>query len=280
MNRSLITGSNTMGQLQIQLDTIGNNVANLETTGFKKTQASFSELLFQQFNPNPRTEYETNRLTPLGIRTGVGALVSTTDLLHKVGAAKNTGRSLDVMLNDAYDFLRVGVPNANGDMQVRYTRDGSLALSLVADNPNVVALVTSEGYPVLDENNQPVYLPADAESVNIRADGSIYSQVSDGTIVETKLTIANFTRPQLLQKMGDNTYAMQNLEGTGIEEADVFRVLGVDEGSLAQGMLEASNVKLEDELTELITAQRAYQLTSRAVQYSNEMMGLVNNLRK
>lgn len=280
MNRSLITGSNTMGQLQIQLDTIGNNVANLETTGFKKTQASFSELLFQQFNPNPRTEYETNRLTPLGIRTGVGALVSTTDLLHKVGAAKNTGRSLDVMLNDAYDFLRVGVPNANGDMQVRYTRDGSLALSLVADNPNVVALVTSEGYPVLDENNQPVYLPADAESVNIRADGSIYSQVSDGTIVETKLTIANFTRPQLLQKMGDNTYAMQNLEGTGIEEADVFRVLGVDEGSLAQGMLEVSNVKLEDELTELITAQRAYQLTSRAVQYSNEMMGLVNNLRK
>lgn len=280
MNRSLITGSNTMAQLQLQLDTIANNIANVHTTGYKKSKASFSELLFQQFNPNPRTEYETNRETPIGIRTGVGALVSTTDLFYKLGSPLTTDRSLDVMLNNPYDFLRVGVPNGNGGTEVRYTRDGSLALSVVNGNPNVVALVTSEGYPLLDGNNQPVYLPANTESIHIRADGTIYSQVPDGTIVETKLTMANFMRPQLLQKMGDNTYAMQDLQGTGIQEEDVFQVLGAGEGSLAQGMLEQSGVKLEEEMTDLITAQRAYQLTSRAVQYSNDMLGLVNSLRK
>lgn len=279
MNRSMITGSNTMGQLQQQLDSIANNVANVQTTGFKKTKASFSELLFQQFDPNPRTEYDTNRSTPLGIRTGVGALVSTTDLFHKVGPAQVTNRSLDVMLNNPYDFLRVAVPNANGG-EIRYTKDGSLALSVVEGDPNVVALVTSEGYPLLDANNEPVFLPANTKYVNIQSDGTIYSQVPDGTIVETKLTMAHFTRPQLLQKMGDNTYAVQDLTGTGIQEADVFQVLGAGEGNLAQGMLEQSNVKLEEELTDLITAQRAYQLTARAVQYSNDMLGLVNSLRK
>lgn len=280
MNRSLITGANTMGQLQVQLDTIANNIANLKTTGFKKTTASFSELLYQEFRPNPRTDYETGRNTPLDIRTGVGALVSTTDLLHRIGSPQTTNRPLDVMLNGAYDFIRVGVPDGNGAMQVRYTRDGSLALSVLPDDPNRVQLVTSEGYPLLDANNQAIYLPANATGVSIRNDGSIYSKMPDGTIIETKMSMANFSRPQLLQKMGDNTYALQNLEGTGINEADVYRILGEGEGSLAQGMLESSGVRMEEEFTDLITAQRAYQLTARAVQYSNDMLGLVNGLRK
>ena len=280
MNRTLITGANTMGQIQVQLDTIANNIANINTNGFKKTQASFSELLFQEFQPNPRTEYETGRLTPLGIRTGVGALVSTTDVIHRVGSAQVTDRSLDVMLNDPYDFLRIGVPDGNGGMEVRYSRDGSLALSTVPNNENLVQLVTSEGYALLDANNAPIYLPKDATGVSIKSDGRIFSTMPDGTIVESRMTLANFTRPQLLMKSGENTYSLQDLTGTGVNEADVFRVLQDGEGSLAQGMLETSNVKMEEEFTDMITAQRAYQLTSRAVQYANDMMGLVNSMKR
>lgn len=280
MNRSLITAANTMGQIQIQLDTIANNVSNWNTTGFKKTSASFSELLYQEFQPNRRVDYEVGRDTPLGIRTGVGALVSTTDILHRIGSPQTTDRSLDVMLNNAYDFLRVGVPDGNGNVQVRYTRDGSLALSTLPNENGLVQLVTSEGYPLLTDGNEPVYLPADATGISIRSDGTIYCELPDNTIVETKLSIANFSRPQLLQKMGDNTYALQDLEGTGIQVEDVYRILGAGEGSIAQGMLEMSTVDLGGEFTDLIAAQRVYQLSARAVQYSNDMLGMVNSLRK
>ena len=128
MNRSMITASNTLAQIQHQIDLIGNNMANVDTNGYKRSEASFNDLLVQQMNNQPDKAKEIGRLTPLGIRHGNGAKLSQAQLVLAQGALKTTGRNLDVALTKENLFFTVNVQDQNGS-STRFTRDGAFHIS-------------------------------------------------------------------------------------------------------------------------------------------------------
>lgn len=152
MLRSMITASNTMFELQKQIDNISHNLANTDTTGYKAKNTSFSELIRQQIEQvnEKNNEVAASRKTPPGLRLGVGA-VMTDRLTHKQGSLKETGRDLDIALTSPYQYFQVNV-----DGEVQYTRDGAFYLTPAAGNANQMQLVTKEGHAVLDENGNPI----------------------------------------------------------------------------------------------------------------------------
>lgn len=282
MLRSMITASNTMGQLQKQLDIVSNNIANVNTFGYKRNEATFGELLVQQFNNQPKERYEGNsRITPMGIREGVGARVSQTYLSLKQGAVVSTGRALDVAITDERTMIRV-LANENGKQEIRYTRDGNLQLSTYPLDNTKVMLVTSAGNPVVDETNNPILLPAKTKGdISIGTDGTIVATPADNSApVTANIGLSRVVRQQLLVTKGQNTFALAPNTGVG-QEVAVINLAGAARasGGLRQGMIEQSNVDLSDEMTNLMTTQRAYQFNSRAITMGNDMLGLINNMR-
>lgn len=279
MNRMMITASNTMGQLQKKLDTVSNNIANSETTGYKQKQAYFSDLLTQEFNNQERVEKEKGRLTPNGIRVGVGASMSQSKLNTEVGAILKTGRDLDVALNKENLYFTVSVQNG-ANVETRYTRDGAFYLSPVGEK---LQLVTSEGHAVLDEDNEKILIGEDMKRISFKSDGHIrvvYQNNSEETI---DLAIISVEKPQFLEKVSDNTFTLpNNMAQLGVTENEIYTPLtGAlrNQVSLTGGALEQSNVDLSAEMTELIQVQRQYQFQSRAVSMADQMMGLVNGIR-
>jgi flagellar basal-body rod protein FlgG len=271
MNRSLITATNTMTQLQKQLDTISNNIANLNTTGFKRRETNFQELLVQQFNNQPVDRNEVGRLTPTGIRQGVGAKVSHTTLQLTQGAITTTERALDVALLKQNQFFEVEVDGAP-----RYTRDGSFSLSVLESG--AVQLVTSEGYPVVSETG-PVIFNEGYNGFTISDNGQLTVDYPDGTSDVFNLSVVEITRPQLLQSAGNNVYSLPNLQGLNIGQDDVFAAIDRNDVSVLQGALEQSNVELQKEMTELLNTQRSYQFNAKSISIADQMMGLINGIR-
>ncbi|RXJ02932.1 flagellar hook-basal body protein [Anaerobacillus alkaliphilus] len=277
MNRSMITATVTMGQLQKQLDTISNNVANVNTTGFKRRDVQFQDLLFQQLNNQPVARQEVGRNTPLGLRMGTGARVSQTALRMEQGAIMQTGRTLDLALGDKN--LLFEVVSTDGARQ--FTRDGAFYFTPNPNNENEVYLVTSDGRYVMSETGQAITIPARHESLLITETGRILvtTKGANNQDVEqevARLQIVQINKPQLLQNMGDNYFGFPNLEALGLNYQDVLE--GVP-GRLIQGALEGSNVDLGKEMSDLILAQRAYQFNTRSISIADQMMGLVNNIR-
>lgn len=277
MNRSMIIASNTMNQLQKQLDIISNNMANAETTGYKKRAVTFTDLLAQSFNNQPNENEEIGRLTPTEIRLGTGAKIAQSQLVLKQGNLKETGRSLDIALTSSNQFFKVLVNN-NGESKIRYSRDGALSLSPIG--PNEVMLVNSSGYPILDENNQTITFSGDSKQFSISGDGRLVVNAPNGTQQNFNLGIVSVKKPQLLEQVGENLLGIP--DNIGVNSNDVLTELtgalrnGV---SLKQGSLEASNVDLGSEMTNLINVQRSYQFQSKAITLSDQMMGLVNGIR-
>lgn len=279
MNRMMITASNTMGQLQGKLDTVANNIANSETTGFKAKQTYFSDLLVQEFNNQERVEKEKGRLTPNGIRVGTGAKMSQSRIDTGLGAISQTGRDLDVALNKENLYFTVSVQNGT-NMETRYTRDGAFYLSPIGDQ---LQLVTSEGHPVLDANNERILIEADMEKMTFADDGEIRVTYQNGGAETFDLGIVSVEKPQFLVNMSDNTFTLpNNMAQLGVTENEIYTPLtGAlrNQVSLTGGALEQSNVDVSAEMTELIQVQRQYQFQSRAVSMADQMMGLVNGIR-
>lgn len=276
MNRSMIIATNTLNQLQKQLDIISNNMANIDTTGFKKREATFSDLLFQQFNNQLDPSKETGRNTALGIRLGAGAKVGQSQMLLTQGNVKETKRPLDIAFTSENQFLKV-LTNENGQSDIRYTRDGNLSLSPVGNNE--VMLVNNSGYPVLDENNKMITFPANAESYTITNQGTLQVKWNNGQTRDYNLGVIAVNKPQFFEQYGDN---LIGLPQNGVTGTNVFtNMVGPARMniSIQQGALEGSNVDLGQEMTKLINVQRDYQFQSRAVTISDQMMGLVNGLR-
>lgn len=273
----MIIASNTMNQLQKQLDIISNNMANAETTGYKKRAVTFTDLLAQSFNNQPNENEEIGRLTPTEIRLGTGAKIAQSQLVLKQGNLKETGRSLDIALTSSNQFFKVLVNN-NGESKIRYSRDGALSLSPVGRNE--VMLVNSSGYPILDENNQTITFSGDSKQFSISGDGRLVVNAPNGTQQNFNLGIVSVKKPQLLEQVGENLLGIP--DNIGVNSNDVLTELtgalrnGV---SLKQGSLEASNVDLGSEMTNLINVQRSYQFQSKAITLSDQMMGLVNGIR-
>ncbi|MGV3465046.1 MAG: flagellar hook-basal body protein [Heyndrickxia sp.] len=276
MNRSMIVATNTLNQLQKKLDIISNNMANVDTTGYKKREATFSDLLFQQFNNQLDPAKETGRNTALGIRLGTGAKIAQSQMLLTQGNIKETERPLDIAFTNKNQFMKV-LTNENGQSEVRYTRDGNLSVSPVGNNE--VMLVNNSGYPILDENNNMITFPANAASYTISNQGSLQVKLDNGQTRSINLGVIAVNKPQFFEQYGDN---LIGLPKDGVSGTNVFtNMIGQarDNISIQQGALEGSNVDLGQEMTSLINVQRDYQFQSRAITISDQMMGLVNGLR-
>ncbi|QKS72740.1 flagellar hook-basal body protein [Paenalkalicoccus suaedae] len=276
MNQSMINSSVTMGQIQHKLDTIGNNLANANTTGFKRREASFSDLLFQQVNNQRVGPYEAGRESPEGIRRGSGAVISQTALRFEQGDMQMTERDLDVALTAPGYFFEVS-PTENGER--RFTRSGSFYLSPVPGVEGQNNLVNQQGEFVLGADGNPVVLPANPFQLRINESGVISTVDIDGNEEEVAtLQLVNITRPQLLTSLGENYYTFPNLDDLNLAMEDVMEE-GVDAQVVQQGALEMANVDTARQMADMLSAQRFYQFNSSAIQMTDQMMGMITNLR-
>jgi len=253
MLRAFSTAATGMTAQQMMVDVTANNLANINTTGFKRSQIDFQDLLYVKMKESG-AEVVSGTKSPTGMEVGSGVRAASTVKVFTGGELVNTGRNLDLaILGDG--FLQVTLPN--GD--IRYTRDGALQTN--ADGQ----LVSTAGYSI-----QPaIAIPTDAVAVDIGRDGGVNVTSATGTqsVVGT-IQLVRFSNPSGLSSEGDNLLAETEASGTpttGTAGENGF-------GMIQAGFLEKSNVQMVTELVNLITAQRAYEVSSRAIKAGDEML--------
>lgn len=275
MNRTMIIASNTLNQLQKQMDVISNNMANVDTNGFKKTNATFTDLLFQQVNNQANLDEEVGRQTPNGIRQGNGAKLAQTQLVMTQGNIKTTDRQLDTAFTKEGQLYRVLVQDGTTS-EVRYTRDGAFYLSPISDTENM--LVTNEGFPILDENNNPIVMNNNVRDYAVSPTGTVTVNLTNGGTQNINLGVSYANNPQSLEKTGDNLYRLSDVANREQVLTDMDGALR-SQISIQQNALEQSNVDMSREMVNLIATQRSYQFQSRSISIADQMMGLVNGIR-
>lgn len=269
MNTSMITATNTLGQLQKQMDIISNNLANIDTTGYKSKQSTFTDLLVQQLNNQPDASKEVGRVTPNGIRQGTGARLSQSQMNMAQGSFLQTGRDLDTAFQQPDQYYKVSTQDG-----IEYTRNGAFELSPVA--PNETMLVTSDGNPILDDQNKPIVINGTAQKIDITQNGVMNVAMTDGTTQSFNLGVVQINKPQFFEQKGGSLIGLPNNVPA---PAGVLTDLPRGQISIGQRMLEQSNVDMSKEMTDLINTQRSYQFQSRAITISDQMAGLVNSIR-
>jgi flagellar basal-body rod protein FlgG len=260
MLRSLYSAAAGMESQQLNLDVISNNLANVNTTGFKKSKAEFQELLYQTTRA-PGADQGSGNQVPTGIQIGQGSKAVATARIFTNGDLTQTGEQLDVAVQGD-GFFEVQMP----DGTLAYTRDGGFKTG-----PDG-RIVTSDGLP-LQAGFQPV--PAGTTNITIGSQGNVTYTGANGT-TSFQVQLVRFANPAGLESMGGNLYKETTASGTpqlGTPGSNGF-------GTLNQGYLELSNVKVVEEMVNLIQAQRAYEVNSKAVQAADEMMQQSNNLKR
>ena len=264
MMRALYTAATGMGAQQMNVDAIANNLANVNTTGFKKSRVDFQDLLYQQIRMAGASSSDSTQI-PTGISIGLGVRPAATQKMFTPGLPKLTDQPLDVRL-DGDGFFQIELP----DGDTGYTRDGSFKL----DEERRV--VTSDGY-LLTPN---ITIPENVafENISIAQDGTVQALVAGETTPTDvgQITVATFVNPAGLNAMGSNLLKESAASG----EPNVGNPGTEGRAALVQGSLEMSNVAVIDEMVDLITAQRAYDVNSKSIQTSDEMLGLANNLKR
>ncbi len=253
MLRAFSTAATGMNAQQMMVDVTANNLANINTTGFKRSQIDFQDLLYIKMR-EAGAEVASGVKSPGGMEIGSGVRAASTIKVYSQGESVNTGRNLDVAIMGDGFFQ---VTNANGD--TRYTRDGSLQMNSEGQ------LVNNNG----DTIEPAITIPTDATAVGIGKDGSVNVTTAAGTqsVVGT-IQLARFPNPSGLSSEGDNLLALTEASGTattGTAGTNGF-------GTLQGGFLEKSNVQMVTELVNLITAQRAYEVCSRTIKAGDEML--------
>ena len=278
MSRTLLTASNTLSQLQKQMDVISHNIANVDTTGYKKQNATFTDLLVQQLNNQPDTASEIGRFTPNGIRQGSGAKLAQIMTVMTQGGLKSTGRELDAAFTKEGQFFRISVETETG-REVQYTRDGSFYLTPVSNDE--LMLVTSDGNLVLDEDDNPIEINGQAKEYKIDPQGRLIVSMDNGTEQSFNLGVSLVNKPQFLELKGNNLLGLPENIADLNEDEIVTKLNGPDRDqiSMEQGALEQSNVDLSKEMTDLIQVQRSYQFQARSINMADQMMGLINGIR-
>ena len=278
MIRTMTTATNTMNQLQNQLNLIGNNLANSGTDGYKTTSTNFQELLYQQFD-NEKSD-TAPRQSPAGIRYGSGAMLGQTQINWKSGNVQRTDRQLDFALTTPKQYFNVLMP-VDGQEQTVYTRQGAFNLSPVADGQ--VMLVTSEGHAIADSSGSPITFADDVSDYSVSPGGLLSLTHADGTRETIELAVTVLDRPDLMQHLSGTYMGLPgNMADLGVTPQDVMTNLqGADRSviTVESGALEGSNVDYEKEMTDLITVQRSYQFNARAVTLADQMLGLINGIR-
>ncbi|GAA6983540.1 flagellar basal-body rod protein FlgG [Helicobacter pylori] len=262
MLRSLYSATSGMLAQQTHIDTTSNNIANVNTTGFKKSRADFNDLFYQAMQ-YAGTNTSNTTLSPNGMEVGLGVRPSAITKMFSQGSPKETENNLDVAITGK-GFFQVQLP----DGTTAYTRSGNFKLDEQGN------LVTSEGYLLIPQ----ITLPEDTTQVNIGVDGtvSVTQGLQTTSNVIGQITLANFVNPAGLHSMGDNLFSITNASG----EAIVGNPDSQGLGKLRQGFLELSNVRLVEEMTDLITAQRAYEANSKSIQTADSMLQTVNSLKR
>ncbi len=259
MLRAFSTAATGMTAQQMLVDVIANNLANINTTGFKRSQIDFQDLLYEKLVESG-VEVAAGVNSPGGVEVGSGVRVAATVRVFTPGEFQNTGRKLDIAIRGD-GFLQVTLPN--GD--IRYTRDGALQTN--ADGQ----LVTTTGYAI----EPAITVPTDAVSIDIGKDGGVNVTDATGTTsVVGTVQLVRFPNPSGLSSEGDNLLAQTEASGTattGTAGENGF-------GSIQSGFLEKSNVQMVTELVNLITAQRAYEINSRAIKAGDDMLRTANNI--
>ncbi|AUM00424.1 flagellar basal-body rod protein FlgG [Zoogloeaceae bacteirum Par-f-2] len=260
MIRSLWTARTGLDAQQTQLDVISNNLANVSTNGHKRQRAVFEDLLYQTIRqPGAQSTQQTQISS--GLQIGTGVRVVATERVFTQGNLQQTGNSLDLAIQ-GNGFFQVQMP----DGTIAYTRDGAFQL----DNQGNV--VTASGYPLADAIN----IPADARSITIGKDGTVSVLVAgDVNPVQVgAIQLATFVNPGGLQSAGENLF--YETASSGVANLNVPGTNGA--GVLNQGYVETSNVNVAEELVSMIITQRAYELNSRAIQTSDQMLGRLTQL--
>lgn len=263
--QTLYTAATGMEALETKLDVIANNMANISTTGFKKDRANFEDVFYRQYRLPGAQDADGTR-TATGIEVGLGTRVSSTQSNFKQGAFQTTNNPLDLAI-EGDGFFKV--QGANGASY--YTRAGNFNLN--ADG-EIVLGSASNGYRI-DPN---FTVPADATGIVVSQDGLIsYSTQGSDTLTQLgQIQLSKFVNPDGMLKLGDNLY--QATDASGSETTGNPGQTGF--GNLRQGFLEASNVEPVNELIDLITTQRAFELNSQVVQAGDQIMQIVANLRR
>lgn len=270
MMRALWTAGSGMKAQQFNVDVISNNLANVNTTGYKKERAEFKDLLYQTME---RAYVLDDGGKPVNLQVGHGTEVGATVRNFESGNLDNTGSSLDFAISGDGFFTIMGPGE-----KIKYTKAGAFKISVSEDG--LRKLTTADGYPVLDNAEQEIVFDSDVDlsKLVVTPSGAMGYQNADGETVDLGQTIGmvNFPNKYALEAVGGNLFAKNTASGEPVQASE-------DESNssiIKQCFLEDSNVQVVDEMVKLIIAQRAYEMNSKAIQSSDDMLQIANNLMK
>ena len=257
---------------QLNLDTIANNLSNVNTTGYKTQVNEFKSLLYQSIQTKTTSANGENR--PSGAQVGLGVRNSSITSIFKEGNLYASEMDTSFAI-DGKGFFAVRAADGN----TYYTRNGNFNFTLASNGGNMLA--SSEGYPVLSTEGQPIILPEEytVSRIVVTADGTLSYPDENGNPQPIGFTIGvyQFNNPNGLEKLGDNLFQQTAASGQPLNEATNDNL---QRSSIIQGYLEGSNVQVADEMVNMIVTQRAYELNSKAIIASDEMLQQANNLRR
>ncbi|MGI9135348.1 MAG: flagellar basal-body rod protein FlgG [Rhodoferax sp.] len=260
MINSLWISKTGMEAQQMQLDVISNNLANVSTNGFKKSHAVFEDLMYQNLRQVGSASSEQSTL-PTGLQIGLGVRTVATSRSFSQGSLQQTSNNMDVAVQGA-GFFQITMP----DGSIGYTRDGSFQIDSQG------RMVTAAGHPLTSS----ITVPSNATAITISTDGSVSASIPGQTAPQPlgAITLANFVNPPGLEPKGQNIYAESSASGQ--PTAGTAGANGL--GTLMQGFVETSNVNVVQELVSMIQTQRAYEMNSKAIQTSDQMLQKLGQL--
>jgi len=260
MMQSLWIAKTGLDAQQTQLDVVSNNLANVSTNGFKRSRAVFEDLLYQTIRPAGAQSSQQTQV-PEGLQVGTGVRMVATARLHTQGNMQQTANQFDLAVSGS-GFFQIQMPDGTN----AYTRDGSLHMDAQGQ------LVNSNGYPL----SPAITIPANTQSVTVAPDGtiSVTQQGAAAPVQVGTVQLANFINPAGLQALGQNVYAETAASGTATTGTPGTNGLG----TINQGFVETSNVNVVEEMVSMIQTQRAYEINSKAIQASDQMLQKLSQL--
>jgi flagellar basal-body rod protein FlgG len=262
MDRALSAAASGMEAEELKMSIIANNLANVNTNGFKKSRAEFQDVLYDNLRAAGGQTANGEQI-PAGLQVGQGVRTAGTQRIFSMGDIRQTNHAFDVAIEGDGFFQ---VQQANGE--IAYTRDGALKLDATG------RFVTTDGQVIIPQ----ITVPRDASGVTIGRDGTVSAILADSSSQPVELgnlTLVRFSNPAGLEPMGHNLYGMTAASGQPIINPPGTQ----GTGSLAQGFLEGSNVRAVDEMIDLITTQRAYEMGTKIIQAADQMLSSTSNIR-
>jgi flagellar basal-body rod protein FlgG len=260
--RALKIAATGMSAQQMRVETISNNLSNMSTTGYNARRAEFADLHYQQLSRAGTVNAANGTVLPTGVQLGLGVRPAAVSIQLAQGGLSATGGDLDVAI-DGLGFLEVTLPNG----QAAYTRDGGLKRT------GEGLIVTSDGHPVAPE----IVIPQDSRNISINADGEVYAYFQDNAAGQLlgQFNLTGFSNAKGLEALGSNLFSETEASGPPLVSTPGLDGLG----TLRQGYLEDSSVDAVREITELIEAQRGYEMNAKVISAADQMMGATTQVR-